>query len=255
MKRFTETEKWNDSWFFALPADCKLAWLYVIDQCDCSGVWDRNDVLANCRIGLEINWSDALRAFGERRVRALPNGKWHVVNFVNFQYGKLSENCIPHKGVIEKMKVNGLISTIPLGYPSPRVQDKDKEKEKENGRGTGGNQRDVGRSALASRRPTIEELLLHGAKIGLPDAETHKFFNFYESKGWVVGRTPMKSWQHAMANWKSNWQERNANHSKPNYANPRNANVVTSENNAQRIAAKVRSMQAPEAALPNPVAE
>ena len=28
-----------------------------------------------------------------------------------------------------------------------------------------------------------------------------KFFNFYESKGWVVGRTPMKNWHSAVGTW------------------------------------------------------
>lgn len=29
-----------------------------------------------------------------------------------------------------------------------------------------------------------------------------RFCDFYESKGWVVGRSPMKSWQAAVRNWK-----------------------------------------------------
>lgn len=52
--------------------------------------------------------------------------------------------------------------------------------------------------------PTIDELKLHGAKIGLPIPEVFKFFNFYSSKGWKVGKSPMKSWPHAMSNWKLN---------------------------------------------------
>ena len=34
------------------------------------------------------------------------------------------------------------------------------------------------------------------------DAE--RFFNYYESKGWVVGKSPMKSWQSAVRTWVSN---------------------------------------------------
>ena len=29
------------------------------------------------------------------------------------------------------------------------------------------------------------------------------FFNFYESKNWMVGKSKMKSWKHAAANWQS----------------------------------------------------
>lgn len=55
---------------------------------------------------------------------------------------------------------------------------------------------------LHSKSPTIEEIKLHGAKIGLSDSEAEKFFNYYESNGWKVGRVPMKSWHHALSGWK-----------------------------------------------------
>jgi hypothetical protein len=56
-------------------------------------------------------------------------------------------------------------------------------------------------------RPTIEELKLQGAKIGLPDRECEKFMAFYESKGWKVGKSPMKNWRSALAGWRLRWQE------------------------------------------------
>jgi hypothetical protein len=57
------------------------------------------------------------------------------------------------------------------------------------------------------KKPSVEELKLHCAKIGLPESEADKFFNFYESKGWKVGKAPMSSWPSAMANWKIRYQE------------------------------------------------
>lgn len=53
-------------------------------------------------------------------------------------------------------------------------------------------------------KPTIPEMELHAAKIGLPPLEINKFFNYYESKGWVVGKSPMKSWRASMVNWREN---------------------------------------------------
>ena len=58
-------------------------------------------------------------------------------------------------------------------------------------------------------KPSLDACLLLGAKIGLAASEVHKFFNFYESKGWKVGKTPMQSVSHAMAGWKSRCQEFN----------------------------------------------
>lgn len=56
--------------------------------------------------------------------------------------------------------------------------------------------------------PSIEEALLHAAKIMLPESEAHKWHCYYESNGWRVGRNPMKVWRAAMAHWKIVWQER-----------------------------------------------
>jgi len=55
---------------------------------------------------------------------------------------------------------------------------------------------------VASRfkQPTKDELM--GA--GLSDSDADRFINYYESKGWMVGKSPMKSWKGAVANWKSN---------------------------------------------------
>lgn len=55
--------------------------------------------------------------------------------------------------------------------------------------------------------PSIESIKLHCAKIGLPDSEGDKFFNFYASKGWFVGKSKMKSWTHALIGWRGRWQE------------------------------------------------
>jgi hypothetical protein len=57
-------------------------------------------------------------------------------------------------------------------------------------------------------KPTMPEMQLHAQKIGLPPTEIDRFFNYYESNGWKVGRNPMKSWQSAMVNWRTNYQER-----------------------------------------------
>jgi hypothetical protein len=57
--------------------------------------------------------------------------------------------------------------------------------------------------------PSIQEVDLHCAKIGLPASEGERFVAYYESNGWKVGKNPMKSWTAALINWRSHWQERN----------------------------------------------
>lgn len=51
-------------------------------------------------------------------------------------------------------------------------------------------------------KPTLQNVKLHGIQIGLSETECEKFFDYYESNGWKVGRNTMKLWTAAMANWK-----------------------------------------------------
>ena len=52
-------------------------------------------------------------------------------------------------------------------------------------------------------KPTIDEINSYCLENNFT-LNADKFFNYYESKGWVVGKSPMKSWQAAIRNWVSN---------------------------------------------------
>ena len=54
------------------------------------------------------------------------------------------------------------------------------------------------------KKPAIEDVRSEFLKHKFPDSEAEKFFNYYESNGWRVGRNPMKSWTAAAANWRKN---------------------------------------------------
>ena len=41
-------------------------------------------------------------------------------------------------------------------------------------------------------------------------SEAERFFDYYESNGWRVGKNPMRSWIHAIGNWKRNYEEKRA---------------------------------------------
>lgn len=50
-------------------------------------------------------------------------------------------------------------------------------------------------------RPTMSECKEFFSSKGVTGMEYMKFYAFYDSKGWKVGRTPMKSWKAAAAGW------------------------------------------------------
>lgn len=51
--------------------------------------------------------------------------------------------------------------------------------------------------------PTLEEVVSEFTSRGSPSpkSEAEKFWNFYEAKGWLVGKTKMKKWKSAVAGW------------------------------------------------------
>ncbi len=78
---------------------------------------------------------------------------------------------------------------------------------------------DVKKEEGTQKRPacvTLEEVILQGDKSGLPKDECEKFFNYYESNGWKVGKNKMQSMPHALANWAKNWRQRIYGNNPPN---------------------------------------
>ena len=54
-------------------------------------------------------------------------------------------------------------------------------------------------------KPTLEETQIYFLEKNFPEVEAQRFFNYFESNGWLVGgRTKMKDWKAAARNWMLN---------------------------------------------------
>ena len=53
------------------------------------------------------------------------------------------------------------------------------------------------------QKPTIEQIKAYCQEAN-KNIDAEAFFDFYEAKGWVVGRAPMKDWKAAVRNWAKN---------------------------------------------------
>lgn len=60
--------------------------------------------------------------------------------------------------------------------------------------------------------PNIEEIDLYIKSKGV-NVDAEAFFNFYESKGWMIGKNKMKNWKAAVGTWTRN--RRNFNSYRP----------------------------------------
>lgn len=139
-KRFVDTDLWQKSWYQELSIKEKILVKFIFEQCDCAGVWDINFRLASFIIGETVSIKDIESINKKNRLfEVFDNDKIFVIDFIKFQYGTLSENCKPHKPIIEKLKKYNLLERVLKGYSKgietleekEKEQYKEKEKEKE----------------------------------------------------------------------------------------------------------------------------
>lgn len=136
MKRFTEALKWRDPWFRGLSVDGKLAFFYLVDNCDAAGVWEPDFQLANFCLKRDIPWDEIRSEFGDR-LELLRNGKWFLTRFISFQYGPhLNRSNTAHLGVLRRLELAGVkcgpyeapAKGLQRGLQAPKDMDKDKDR-------------------------------------------------------------------------------------------------------------------------------
>ena len=69
----------------------------------------------------------------------------------------------------------------------------------------------------AFKKPTVKEIEEYSAEINA-GIHAEAFFDFYETKGWVIGKSPMKDWKACVRTWKRSNQERNQSKTKNRFA-------------------------------------
>ena len=91
------------------------------------------------------------------------------------------------------------------------VQESDLKVEKEKEKKLRKKKKKIEEAALSSRaqsrppKPTLEETQIYFLEKNFPEVEAQRFFNYFESNGWLVGgRTKMKDWKAAARNWMLN---------------------------------------------------
>ena len=133
-KRFCDTDLWQKEWFQELSLKHKVLLKYIFENCDCAGVWNINFRLASFVIGESVSLEDIQYINSiKKQFEILDNKNIFVLDFIDFQYGRLSENCKPHKSVIEKLKKYNLFERVLKGYPKglETLEEKEQEQYKE----------------------------------------------------------------------------------------------------------------------------
>ena len=106
-KRFTETEKWEDSWFAYLIPTTKLFWIFLLDKVDDAGVWKKDQRRLNFETGMEIEIQAFIEDLGDRVIDL--EDRILIPGFVQFQQGRpLTEKVRFHQRILKLLDKHGL---------------------------------------------------------------------------------------------------------------------------------------------------
>lgn len=53
------------------------------------------------------------------------------------------------------------------------------------------------------KKPSVADVLAYGSSLTPKFLKAQQFIDYYESKGWVVGKAPMKCWKSAVRTWQA----------------------------------------------------
>ena len=129
------------------------------------------------------------------------------------------------------------------------VQELDLKIEKEKEKKLREKKKNIGEAPLSCRaesrpsKPTLEETQIYFLEKNFTEIEAQRFFNYFESNGWLVGgRTKMKDWKAAARNWMLNARkfENKTNASvqtepKPINLNPNHLHVTNQKNYGEAL--------------------
>ena len=188
-KRMTDTDKWKKGFMRGLPTKYKLLWLYILDDCNHAGVWEADFEVASLRVGGKVEEQEAINHFKDS-IKIFDNGdKWFLPKFIDFQYGELNPNSRPHQAVIRIIEKYDLLNIEDTETSSVKTI--------------------IKVSNTSFKPPTLSEVNDYCIE-RKNSVNPNKFFNYYESNGWKVGRNKMKAWRSAVHTWESNSNDTNS---------------------------------------------
>jgi len=190
----TDTDKWKKRFVRELTPQHKLLWFYILDDCNHAGIWEVDIEVASIRVGENLIYDMLPQSFLDKIVIFDDGDKWFIPDFIEYQYGELNQNSNVHKSVLNLLNKYNL-----EGYlkGSQRVESTLKDKDTDIVI--------VKDKAKAKRftKPTIEDIKEYCIeRNNFVDAE--KFFDYYSSNGWKVGKNPMKDWKASVRTWEKN---------------------------------------------------
>lgn len=197
-KRFIDTELFNDEWFCELSKDAKLFFIYYITNCDHAGILKLNKKLFEFQTSIK-DIDKVIKEMGNKLI-LIKDSVFFMPGYLKFQYPDFPKSKVKQQegalkildnhGITLEIVKSYLTVTKELEYSYVNDNDNVSDNVKNNKEGK-------------KNKPTLEEVKLFCDERN-NGVDPDKFFNYYESNGWKVGKNPMKDWKAAIRTWEKN---------------------------------------------------
>jgi hypothetical protein len=219
---YTNNAKWDDAWFCGLSNDAKILFYYISEKCDNAGFYEINKKVLLVQTNLtEAKSRDCFTEIKKAYIMSNDKSTIWLKNYIKHQR-KLPLNSLnkSHIQIIKLIKKNlkdinkfhdnkELIDLLPIEEQSKEINTIDLPKSIIEPKIVKEPKSEPTKRFVV---PNIEEVKEYMILKNIPNAENESinFFNFYESKGWKVGKNPMKSWKSAVdGTWSRSLREKN----------------------------------------------
>lgn len=101
-KRFTDSEKFRDSWYRKLKPVHKCMWEFMINECSHAGILELDYDSMSFHIGVKVTEEDLL--LFESRITFIDEDKIFIASFLRFQQKELNINNPAHKNIIKELE-------------------------------------------------------------------------------------------------------------------------------------------------------
>jgi len=116
---------------------------------------------------------------------------------------QLKRDLRKYDDYIDKQKFNGAKGGRPKKEETQITQPFFQEPKKADNVNDNDNVKDIKVKRDVFIKPSIVEIKTYMTEIGMADV-SEKWFDYYESNGWLVGKNKMKNWRAAVRTWKNN---------------------------------------------------
>ena len=156
-------------------------------------------------IAKELTDKDRLAFYDALMLEQFTGQKTELKGMAKFAYISQQHSIESQvKGFNQRLK-RGDIALEPLSSsppavgvtPPPKAQEEGKEEEEEEGKDI----KDISKTSLQEVEKLFLEKTAYNWTESYAKKEAEKFYNFYASKGWKVGKEKMKSLPHAVSGW------------------------------------------------------